>query len=252
MILHGREKKSTCLDLPPGASSPQRRSAATAPPPLQHPAIIWPCITLTRTHDHMSCARPASITCTRGQTRGSLKKRNNKKNKTEKTKHDYLITVWLSSPWINIRAEEQTVIESELIKVLLAEAEQKIQALGVVGPPTTACRFISSDLSLRCSFKGWWYLHTTEEGPGVSRSEGGPQQSKCHFYPFHPPPPVDCNLLLPLLCPTSASPPPPSPSSLPSPSPLPHPSHPLSLSLSNSAALCFCCFLPMESTCPQI
>lgn len=71
-----------------------------------------------------------------------------------KTKRDYLITVWLFFPGINTRAEKKTVIESELIKVLLAKAEQKIEASAVVGPPTTVCRYISSDLSLRCSFKG--------------------------------------------------------------------------------------------------
>lgn len=111
-----------------GASAPQRRQLR---PPPQHPAIIWPCITLTRTHDHTSCASSASITCTRGQTRGSLKKKSKKEQqlkKKRKDKQDYLITVWLFFPGINILAEKQTVIERELIKVLLVKAEQKIQA----------------------------------------------------------------------------------------------------------------------------
>lgn len=55
---------------------------------------------------------------------------------------------------------------------------------GVISPPIIRYSFISIDLSLHYLFKGWWYLHTTEEGPGISRSEGGLQQIKCHFVIF--------------------------------------------------------------------
>lgn len=58
---------------------------------------------------------------------------------------------------------------------------------GVISSPIICYSFISIDLSLHYLFKGWWYLHTTEEGPGISRSEGGLQQSKFHFFfHFHP------------------------------------------------------------------
>lgn len=67
-----------------------------------------------------------------GSNTGQLEKKKSKKEqqlkKKRKDKQDYLITVWLFFPGINILAEKQTVIERELIKVLLVKAEQKIQA----------------------------------------------------------------------------------------------------------------------------
>lgn len=91
---------------------------------------------------------------------------------------DFLIIVWLYCPWTKIQGWKWAVIEAKLNEVLLAEPEQKLKSSGVT------LSFILSDISLHCLFKGWWYLHTTEEGPGVSRSEGGPQQRKCHFILF--------------------------------------------------------------------
>lgn len=180
---------------------------------------------------HKTCAHHLHMRSNMRQFKKKTKQ--NKKN----NQHDYLITVWLDSPWINIRAEKQTVIETELIKVLLVKPEEKIKALGVFWLPVTVCSFISSDLSLRCSFKGWWYLHTTEEGPGVSRSEGGPQQSKCHFILF---------ILLSLLLLSTAI--------LFSCCSVQH--LPPRFLFSLLSFLCslprfFCCFLLMESTCLQ-
>lgn len=134
-------------------------SVMTTPPSVYHPPILWPFSMLMRNYNH-SVWHAQDLRC-------SVVYEVKQETLNQLDKHT---EVGVNCCWDQIN---QSCVRKPI--------KQWPETIWL---PTIICSFISYNLSLHCSFEGWWYLHTTEEGPGVSRPEGGPKQSKCQFILF--------------------------------------------------------------------